>query len=202
MIRHAAFSNTLAVVAGLLSFAFCAALTAQEDGDKAAQDLMKAFEAMSLELEKFQSGNTDPLPEIVMIDAPGEYPPGRYIGRCEAKRKPESLAIGDRYEVRYVQSAFFRKEQDGGWNGVGASSPKSGVSEHVCAATEDNRNGAHFLGGSAQGEIRGPGQYELRVTGYVERYEVRKCVTVGGGLCPQRISREEIDYEIPFEIVP
>lgn len=194
--------RTLGTATGLLLLAFGSGVEAQEKDGKASQDLMKAFEAMSQELEKLQSGQSDPLPEIVMIEAPGAFPPGRYIGRCEAKRKPESPEIGDRYEVRLIKSGFFRQQADGGWTGVGSSNPDMGVKEHVCAANETDREHAHFLGGSWKGNIRGPGQYKLRVTGYIEWYEVRKCPTVGGGPCPDRVSREEVDYEIPFEIVP
>lgn len=192
----------LRLAAALTMVLCCIGVGAQEKAEEPTRDLMRALEAMSLELEKHQSGQTGPPPEIVMIEAPGKYPPGRYIGRCEAKRKPENPRIGDRYEVRFIESGFFRREEDGNWNGVGSSSPDIGVDEHVCTATEEDREHARYLGGPGKDNIRGPGQYRLRVSGYVEWYEVRKCPTMGGGACPERVSREEIDYEIPFEIVP
>lgn len=171
-----------------------------QEGEEAGQDLLKALEAMSLEMEKMQSGKTDPPPEMVMIDAPGEYPYGRYTGRCESKLKPANPAIGDRYEVRHIASDFFRQREDGSWYGVGGNSPDPGAPEYVCAAKGDKVTG-HFLGAKYKGNIRGPGRYELRVKGYVEWYEVKECITVGGGACPERVSREEIDYEIPFTVL-
>lgn len=196
------FPRSSGLFLGLLLSIGWGVIEAQEAEEKSMEDLMKAFEAMSQEMEKFQSGQSKSLSEIVMIDAPGEYPPGRYIGRCEAKQKPENPEIGDRYEVRFIKSGFFRRGANGDWNGVAGSSPDGGVAEHVCAATGADKEHAHFLGGPGKGNIRGPGQYKLRVTGYIEWYEVGKCVTVGGGPCPERVSREEIDYEIPFEILP
>jgi hypothetical protein len=196
------FASLPGLVLGLFLALGAAGAQAQNAEKKSTSDLMKAFEAMSQEMERLQSGQTDPLPDIVMIEAPGEYPPGRYIGRCEAKRKPDNPTIGDRFEVRYIESSFFRREENGNWNGVGSSSPDIGVKQHSCTASEADVEHAHFLGGPGSGNLRGPGQYKLRVSGYGEWYEVRRCPTVGGGPCPERVSREEIDYEIPFEILP
>lgn len=165
------------------------------------QSLLDALNAMGQEMEKQNNGVTEPPSEIVMIDSPGSYPPGRYIGRCEQKRAPKNPQIGDQYEVRWIESGFFRLEEDGNWNGVGSSAPLSANFEYRCQASEDYRSHSHQLGGSWKGNIRGPGNFKLLVSGYVEHYLVKKCITVGGGPCPNRVSREEIHYEIPFEIV-
>lgn len=168
--------------------------------DKSANDLLKALEALGREMEQINAGEVKEQPPIVMISESGTYPPGPYIGRCEARRAPEEKHIGDRYEVRYVSSGFFRLQEDGTWNGIGSSQPRGGVSWEECSPDDPEINFIH-LGGPGKHNIRGPGQYKLVVNGYVEQYYVKKCITVGGGPCPNQVSREEIHYEIPFEIV-
>lgn len=172
----------------------------QEGESDAANDLLKALEAMSQEMERFDEGAQPKKAPIVMIESSGVYPPGRYIGRCEYRREPENPQTGDRYEKRFIESTFFRLEDDGRWNGVASSSPRDAEDEYHCAANERYAAHAHNLGGTWKGNIRGPGRYRLRVTGYISRYVVEECVTVGGGPCPQMVSREDVDYEIPFEI--
>ncbi len=180
------------------------AAVAQEDTTTAAKaaELLRSLEALGRELERVEAGDRDPLPEIVMINEPGSYPPGRYIGRCEVIRAPAELRIGDRYEVRYMSSSFRRLEQDGSWNGVGSSSPPFGVAEYTCQADERDKDRAHLLGEAWESSIRGPGQYKLVTTGYIEHYVVKRCLTVGGGPCPERVDRREVSEEILFEIVP
>jgi hypothetical protein len=177
------------------------AAMAQQDTTKTdkGSELLRSLEALAREVERMESGATEPLPEIVMINGPGSYPPGRYIGRCEAKRRPENPQIGDSYEVRYVSSSFFRQEEDESWNGVGVSSPPYGAAEYVCAADERDKDRAFFLGEDWEGSIRGPGKYKLVITGYIEHYVVKSC---SGEPCPLHVDRQEIEQEIPFEIGP
>jgi len=91
--------------------------------DKAASDLMKALEALGQEMEQAHAGAVKEEPPRVMVTATGSYPPGYFMGPCEALREPKEKHIGDRYEVRYISSSIFRQRDSGEWYAVYGSSP-------------------------------------------------------------------------------
>lgn len=198
--------SKISIIALLLLFALLlfGCQGQNEDGVYTVGDLYEGLEMLQESVERLEenidtSGSYDmQMGETFLITEGGEYPPGMYAGQCSVKSKPKELVVGMEYEVIYISSQFMRWDEEvNKWIAVGQTTPPRNLDEFH-SPPEPPKAGIH-LGGMT--EIRGPGKYELRTTGYIQQYVVEEAQTVGRGPVPRKISSQDVEEVITFTVV-